>query len=116
MRPPDFLTHTRSHTIAEEGALISDELRDHERVAQAVRCVLGAESAIMQPGEIDELIRVLTALVDAARAEERQRWRRVRELVDRQVADECLWFTARTAPEAYLQQELRKLHAAVASS
>ena len=95
---------------------MSEELPDDKRVAQAVRRVLGAPSAIVQYAEIDELIRVLTALVDAARAEERQRWRAVRELVDRQGADECLWFTARTAPEAYLQQELRKLHAAVTSS
>jgi len=27
--------------------------------------------------------------------------------------DEGLWFIARTAPEAYLQQELRKLHSAI---
>ncbi len=46
----------------------------------------------------------------------RQRWRRVREFVERQLEDESLWFTARTAPEAYLQQELRRLHAAVAAS
>lgn len=37
----------------------------------------------------------------------------VRELVDRQAEDEGLWFKARTLPEAYLQQELRKLHAAI---
>lgn len=35
------------------------------------------------------------------------------ELVDRQAEDEGLWFVAETAPEAYLQQELRRLHAAV---
>lgn len=34
-------------------------------------------------------------------------------LVQRQAEDEGLWFEATTAPEAYLQQELRKLHAAV---
>lgn len=35
------------------------------------------------------------------------------ELVLRQAADEGLWFQAETASEAYLQQELRKLHAAI---
>lgn len=37
----------------------------------------------------------------------------VRELVDKQAEDEGLWFQAETAPEAYLQQELRKLHALI---
>lgn len=35
------------------------------------------------------------------------------ELVDKQAKDEGLWFKAKTAPEAYLQQELRKLHDAI---
>lgn len=38
---------------------------------------------------------------------------RVARLVAQQAEDEGLWFEAQTAPEAYLQQELRKLHAAV---
>lgn len=41
---------------------------------------------------------------------------RVLALVDEQAEDEGLWFIARTAPEAYLQQELRRLHAAVESA
>ncbi len=94
---------------------MSDELLDAERVAQAVRRVLGAPSAVVHSAAIDELILGLTALVAAVRAEERQRWRAIREVVDQQLADEGLEFTARTAPEAYLQQELQKLHAAVAS-
>lgn len=36
-----------------------------------------------------------------------------RKLVDEQAKDEALWFDATSASEAYLQQELRKLHAAV---
>lgn len=35
------------------------------------------------------------------------------QLVRSQSEDEGLWFIARTAPEAYLQQELRKLHALI---
>jgi hypothetical protein len=34
-------------------------------------------------------------------------------VVDAQAEDDGLWFLAQTAPEAYLQQELRKLHAMV---
>jgi hypothetical protein len=37
----------------------------------------------------------------------------LRNIVSVQAEDEGLWFQAATAPEAYLQQELRKLHAAI---
>jgi hypothetical protein len=37
----------------------------------------------------------------------------LRQMVDEQAEDDGLWFVAQTAPEAYLQQELRRLHAAV---
>jgi Family of unknown function (DUF6085) len=40
-------------------------------------------------------------------------WAEVIALVNEQAEDEGLWFMAMTAPEAYLQQELRRLHAAV---
>ena len=33
-----------------------------------------------------------------------------------QAEDDGLWFVAETAPEAYLQQELRRLHAALEST
>ena len=35
------------------------------------------------------------------------------DLVHKQTADEGLWFYAETAPEVYLQEALRELHAAV---
>lgn len=35
---------------------------------------------------------------------------KLKALVAKQADDEGLWFVAETAPEAYLQQELRKLH------
>jgi hypothetical protein len=38
---------------------------------------------------------------------------RLRQIVDEQAEDEGLWFIAQTAPEGYLQQELRRLHAAI---
>lgn len=34
-------------------------------------------------------------------------------LVRKQAKDEGLWFVAQTAPEAYLQRELRRLHGAL---
>lgn len=37
----------------------------------------------------------------------------VARIVDEQAKDEGLWFIAETAAEAYLQQELRRLHAAI---
>lgn len=41
---------------------------------------------------------------------------RLQQMVDAQALDEGLWFGAETAAEAYLQQELRKLHAVVESA
>lgn len=41
------------------------------------------------------------------------RLQRLREMVDRQAEDEGLWFIAQYITEAYLQQELRKLHALI---
>jgi hypothetical protein len=37
-------------------------------------------------------------------------WQNILDLVEQQARDDGLWFEAVTAPEAYLQQELRKLH------
>ncbi len=39
-----------------------------------------------------------------------RRLTRIRALVSAQAEDDGLWFEAKTAPEAYLQQELRMLH------
>lgn len=40
----------------------------------------------------------------------------IKSLVNEQAEDEGLWFIAQTAPEAYLQQELRRLHALIEAS
>lgn len=37
----------------------------------------------------------------------------VMQLISEQAEDDGLWFVAQTAPEAYLQQELRRLHTAI---
>jgi hypothetical protein len=50
---------------------------------------------VQQSGEIKRL----TAQVEAIKA-----------LVNEQAEDYGLWFIAQTAPEAYLQKELRRLH------
>jgi len=39
----------------------------------------------------------------------------LKRLIEAQANDEGLWFTAQTAPEAYLQEALRRLHGAVES-
>jgi len=38
---------------------------------------------------------------------------KIQTIVDEQAEDEGLWFRAETAPEAYLQEALRWLHAAI---
>lgn len=52
---------------------------------------------------------------EARMAEAEEALAAIRALVDAQAEDEGLWFMAQTAPEAYLQQELRRLHALVES-
>lgn len=39
--------------------------------------------------------------------------KKLKKIVDEQADDDGLWFKAQTAPEAYLQQELRRLHRAI---
>lgn len=41
------------------------------------------------------------------------RMARIRELIERQAADDGCWFQAQTCAEAYLQSQLRMLHAAI---
>jgi len=41
---------------------------------------------------------------------------KLKELVGEQANDAGLWFQAKTAPEAYLQNELRKLHRMIEAS
>ena len=38
---------------------------------------------------------------------------KIKKIVHEQAKDEGLWFISERAPEAYLQQELRKLHAVI---
>lgn len=51
---------------------------------------------------------------DAGRCHPEARGRMTpRQIVDEQAQDDGLWFRATTAPEAYLQSELRRLHASI---
>jgi len=64
----------------------------------------------------EERIELAWGIIDKLRAEiaalkkERDT---IKAIVAAQANDEGLWFIAATAPEAYLQQELRRLHAAI---
>lgn len=63
-------------------------------------------------GDGDALERFIYFAV-SIRAQLERELAKLRQMVAQQAEDEGLWFNAATAPEAYLQQELRKLHAAV---
>ncbi len=39
-----------------------------------------------------------------------EKLQRIQDMVDSQAEDEGLWFSAQTAPESYLQHNLRELH------
>ena len=49
--------------------------------------------------------------MDVARL--RARLATIQNMVNEQAEDQGLWFLSLTAPEAYLQQELRRLHAVI---
>lgn len=83
-------------------------------------CPIGAVLALKAAVEEIESLR---GLLSEAKTDRLLSWRangkllaqlaEVRELVDKQAEDEGLWCIAETAAEAYLQQELRRLHAAI---
>lgn len=70
-----------------------------------------SQQQIAQAGENDAAYiaaaspATILALVEEVRA--------IRALVDEQANDDGIWFIAQTGPEAYLQQELRRLHALI---
>lgn len=55
----------------------------------------------------------IPALSDDVGKSQQNEWLALRDLVNEQADDAGLWFGAKAASEAYLQQELRRLHAAV---
>ena len=65
------------------------------------------DEAIADPGSAAGIY------LDDARAARAVVLAEMREMVNRQAEDDGLWFVAQFASEAYLQQELRKLHALI---
>lgn len=72
-----------------------------------------AESAGSKDPACPGCMREDLASLRAELAEAREHLALIRGVVDAQAEDDGLWFRAQTAPEAYLQAALRKLHAAV---
>jgi len=58
--------------------------------------------------DVNDAIQKLRTVNDAI-----QRLQAAEQVVNEQLDDEGLWFVATSAPEAYLQQELRRLHEAI---
>lgn len=68
---------------------------------------LEAELAQREQDCIDRTVEAL------ALEAENEALKKAKEVVKEQAADEGLWFLVATAPEGYLQQELRRLHAVI---
>lgn len=107
----------------DRGALPHDLV---ERLRAAAQVRAGADKPLLWLAAAAEIERLRNARTEANNqwrldyndcAVERDRLRsgveRLRALVDEQAEDDGLWFIAQTAPEAYLQQELRRLHAEI---
>lgn len=61
----------------------------------------------------EEMKTFIRNLIQSRESQIREKIKPVIDLVNQQAEDEGLWFVAKTAPEAYLQKELRKLHAVI---
>jgi hypothetical protein len=88
-----------------------------ERIATALEA-LGVVGVTMQydqggPTEFMAADEVASLLEGMATCAIDELLRPLVTLVEEQAKDDGLWFEAKTAPEGYLQQELRKLHAAI---
>ena len=92
--------------------MMTPEMTDHvhqfpeEETPEGVRLLLPCLFCALPAADAMKLAEQENADLEAAIV-------RVRGLVDTQAEDSGLWFRAETAPEAYLQQELRRLHALV---
>lgn len=76
--------------------------------ANELEQILGIDAHLKRVAAENWLVRHgFDALLDLRQLE------KVRKLVSLQAEDEGIWFSAMTAPEEYLQKELRKLHQVV---
>ena len=73
---------------------------------------VGCPHSKLGEGVCDECRKILREIKDAIRTIIEKHFA-VLDLVHSQAEDEALWFIADHMPEAYLQQELRKLHEAI---
>lgn len=63
---------------------------------------------------IAKSIQANTAVTEErVRGEEREKLNKIQKLVDEQANDLAIWFPSTNITEAYLQKELRKLHAVI---
>jgi hypothetical protein len=79
-----------------------------EQQIEAVERIASHEQIGVLMGSPEATLQSLRAAALTLRAVKEQR-----EIVAKQSEDDGLWFSAQRAPEAYLQQELRRLHAAI---
>ena len=111
-----FVTHKDYAALQAENATLDlrlagaalgleQQLEDAQKEIAALREQNDSLNAQMQ--NRDAKIAALKAQLAA------QGWQDIKALVNLQAENEWLWFIAHTAPEAYLQQELRKLHSAI---
>jgi hypothetical protein len=91
----------------------AQRVREAKACVDCERCTTLAYSAASHLA-LNNAPRCLSCLaIVVAAAADRVPTDAVRALLAEQAADEGLWFIAQTAPEAYLQQELRRLHAVI---
>ena len=81
-----------------------------ERVS--LDCLLSMVGAPATPSQFDSAVADVRRRLQQG-AEDTARLAAVRAIMDEQAKDEGLWFQAPHASEAYLQQELRRLHEAI---
>ncbi len=72
----------------------------------------GRHRAYLTEPEVKEIVEAWRS----GRLVDREAINPLKKMVDEQVLDDGLWFTAASAPEAYLQQELRQLHTLIETS
>jgi hypothetical protein len=98
--------------VSERRARTLDELYDWAWAEAKAHPSIDYETKLpVEPDSYDALEYLARRCADAEATLER-----LQRLVDEQAEDAGLWFVAQTAPEAYLQQELRRLHREIEGS
>ena len=74
-------------------------------------CIFNATLSVEMNKLAEKLIEMHTKSLQSELKEAEAHNKRLLDFTNKQAEDEGLWFQAETAPEAYLQAGLRKLHA-----